>query len=116
MSYHYPHHVGRIVPAQRPNSDRVAELVRRYPGVTQDEAKEIRTFLNSGRLLDIGLLCSDDGLRPKVESFIEHHKMPSRSNWREHAPVAGGILVLAATSWLIWAALAEVVIAAAATG
>jgi hypothetical protein len=34
-------------------------------------------------------------------------KVPLRMKWREGAAVAGGILVLLITAWLIWAALLE---------
>lgn len=43
------------------------------------------------------------------------HKAHFSAHWRECAAVAGGILVFLITSWLIWAALAEAVLAAAET-
>ena len=51
MSYHDPHHAGKIVATTRTNSGRVAQLLSRYPGVTQNEAREIATFLRTDRQL-----------------------------------------------------------------
>jgi hypothetical protein len=117
MSYHYPDHVGKIVPirTQHPNTERVADLVSRYPAVTKGEAKEILTFMSTGRHLDIGLFTSNDRLRPNLDAFMEDHKAHFRLKWQEGAAVVGGILVMLITAWLIWAALAEAVSALAET-
>ena len=42
-------------------------------------------------------------LRPRDE--------PLGPSWREGATIAGGIVVLLVTTWLIWAALAEAALA-----
>lgn len=87
MSYHYPHHVGRIVPAERAG---MAQPAGRYPRIGADGAKKILSFRRA-----------------------ESHKARWGMNWREGAAVAGGLLMLLVTAWLIWAALAEAVLAAA---
>lgn len=106
MSYHYPHHVGKIVPAQTMNSERIADLVSRYPGVTEDEATEILAFMRTGRHLEVGLLTADDKLRPGLDAFMEDHKKDFRVKWWEAASVIGGIAVLLMTFWLIGEAFA----------
>ena len=106
MSYHYPHHVGKIVPPQSAKSERVADLVSRYPGVTEDEAQEIVTFMRTGRHLDVGLLTADDAIRPKLDAFMHDHKADFRVKWWESAAVTGGIAAALIAFWLIWEALA----------
>jgi hypothetical protein len=87
--------------------ERASELLSRYPRISKEETAEILRFIRTGRHLDIGLLSSDDRLRPKFDSFVNDHKADLRANWREGAPVIGGILVVLITAWLIWATLAE---------
>jgi hypothetical protein len=95
--------------------ERASELLRRYARVSEEKPGEILRFIRTGRHLDIGLLSSDDGLRPKLESFMKDHKTDLRVNWRESAAVVGGILVLLITAWLIWASLADAASALAKT-
>jgi hypothetical protein len=106
MSYHYPHYVGKIVHAARSNSERVADLVSRYPGVTEREVQEILTFMRTARHLDIGLLTADDGIRPNLDAFMLDHKAHFRVKWWESLAVPGGIAVVLIAFWLIWERLA----------
>ena len=106
MSYHYPHYVGKIVHPPRSSSERVADLVSRYPGVTEDEAQEIVTFMRTGRRLDIGLLTADDRIRPNLDAFMHDHKADFRVKWWESVAVTGGIAAALIAFWLIWEALA----------
>lgn len=95
--------------------DRAAELLARYPGVSEDEAREILQFLHTGRHLAIGLLSRDDRLRPNLESFLKDHEAQFGVSWREGVGLIGGILVLLIMAWLIWAAFAEAAFALGAT-
>lgn len=98
MSYHYPHHVG--------TSARVADLVSRYPGVTDNEAQEIATFMRTGRHVDVGLLTANASIRPKLDAFMEDHKAEFQLKWWESAAVTGGIGVVLILFWLFWEAFA----------
>jgi predicted Rossmann-fold nucleotide-binding protein len=106
MSYHYPHHVGKIFPQRRTASERVADLVSRYPGVTDEEAKEILTFMRTGRHLEVGLLTANDNIRPNLDAFMEDHKAHFQVKWWEGAAVTTGIAALLVLFWLGWEALA----------
>ena len=106
MSYHYPNHVRKIVPAHSANSERVANLVSRYPGVTEEEAQEIVTFIRTGRHLDVGLLTANQSIRPKLDAFMEDHKTDFRVKWWEAAGVTGAIGLVLVMFWLLWEAFA----------
>ena len=95
--------------------ERASELLARYPSVSEKEAGEILQFLRTGRHLDIGLLASDERLRPRLDSFLKDHKPHLGGTWREAAAVVGGFLVLLITAWLIWGAFAEAALALAGT-
>ena len=106
MSYHYPQHVGKIVSPRRTNSERVANLISRYPGVSEQEANEIVTFMRTGRHLDMGLLTADGTDQPNLDAFMEDHKAHVRVKWWETAGVVGGIAVLLMSLWLLSEAVA----------
>lgn len=106
MSYHYPEHVGKIISSRHTNSERVANLISRYPGVSEQEANEIVTFIRTGRHLDVGLLAADGSIRPNLDAFMEDHKAHFRVNWWETAGVVGGIAVLLMSFWLLSEAIA----------
>jgi hypothetical protein len=105
MSYHYPQHVGKIARATPTSSQRVSQLVSRYPALTEEEVREIVTFLRTGRHLDVGLLTADESIGPKLDAFMQDHKSDFRIKWWEGAAVTGGIAVLLVTLWLIWETL-----------
>ena len=89
---------------QRSDRDRVADLLSRYPEVSEKEEREILTFLRTGRHLDIGLLTSDQQLRRKLDAFVEKHKAHFRVAAGETVAVSAGIVALLLLFWLIWEA------------
>jgi hypothetical protein len=109
MSHHYPHHVGKIVPSARANSERVEELASRYPDITEHEAEEILTFLRAWRQENAGVSSGYGRLRLNLHSFTQRHLPDLRTYRREGAAEVGSILVLLITAGLIGAALAEAV-------
>jgi len=102
MSIHYPHVFGTNFPRYQTTSERMADLVSRYPGVTEDEAKEILTFMRTGRHLDVGLLTADESIRPNLDAFMEDHKAHFRLKWWESATAVGGIMAGLVAFWLLW--------------
>ncbi|HXS49328.1 MAG TPA: hypothetical protein VN713_04295 [Sphingomicrobium sp.] len=106
MSIHYPSPINGTFSAYRSTSERVADLVSRYPGVTDDEAKEILTFIRTGRQLEVGLLTTDDTIRPNLDAFMQDHKEHFRVKWWETTALVGGIAAALAAFWLIWEAFA----------
>ena len=53
--------------------------------------------------------------RPRAPQFLAPGPSiaPLSAHWRESGALAGGLLVLLVTTWLIWAALAEAALALA---
>jgi hypothetical protein len=85
---------------------RVAELVGRYPSVSDDERREILDFMRHGRHLDIGLLTSSDTLRPQLDAFMADHKRQLQISLLD---VVAALVVLAAAFMvcaLVWSAIA----------
>ena len=59
------------------------ELLRRYPGTSNAETVEIRDFLIKGRILDIGIVTSNDELKAKVAALRRDHGEQFRLKGRE---------------------------------
>lgn len=100
MSHHYPHLVGTVHDA-RSGRERISELVYRYPRVSADEAKEILTFLRTGKHLDVGMLTSNDRLRPQLAAFMEDHKKEFGVKWSEAAALVSAIVALLFGLWFV---------------
>ena len=85
--------------------ERVSGLLSRYPKLSEQEIGEILHFLRTGRHLDVGLLTSDEALRPKLDAFMADHRSHFRVKWSEGSAVIGGIVALLLIFWLVWEAL-----------
>ncbi|HVU30794.1 MAG TPA: hypothetical protein VHE36_10375 [Sphingomicrobium sp.] len=85
--------------------EEAADLLRRYPDVSQDETKLIITFLRKGRHLDVGMLTADEDLKPYVEAFMADHKKELRVGFVEGTAVVAAIAAFFAMCWLLWEAV-----------
>jgi hypothetical protein len=103
MNYPAMHEEVRALRADR---ERVADLLSRYPNLSDGEAEEILTFLRTGRHLDVGLLTSNEELKPNLDAFMDHHKSHFQVKWSEGALVIAAIAGVIAILWLVWEAFA----------
>jgi hypothetical protein len=103
MTYQTTHEEIRAIRVDR---ERATDLLERYPRVSREEIREIITFLRTGRHLDVGLLTSNDRLRPNLDAFMHDHKAHFRVKWGEAVAVLAGMIALLAIFWLIWEAFA----------
>lgn len=85
--------------------EQVAELLYRYPHVSDVEAKWIITYLRKGRHLDVGMLTADERLKPQLDSFMADHAKHFRVGLGEGAAVVAAIAGFLAACWLIWEAV-----------
>ena len=82
--------------------ERVAALLGRYPDVSKDENRAILEFIKTGRHFDIGLLTSNESLRPKMDAFMEDHKRHFRVSFGEAAAIVVAIAASLLAAWLLW--------------
>ncbi len=79
---------------------RMEHLLRRYPDLSQEETKELLTFLRSGPHLDVGLVTGEDEFREKVRDIRTRYRSEFRLKLRESiffvALIVGPFLYLAA--------------------
>ena len=93
------------VRALRFDRDRIAGLIGRYPTISADETSEVLGFLRNGRHLDIGLLTSNERLKPKLDAFMEEHKAHFRISFLESSAAIAAIAALIYGLWLASRAL-----------
>ena len=74
--------------------EQVADLLSRYPRVSDAEARLILRFLRSGRHLDVGMLTGDEQLKPQLDLFMA-----------ETAAVVATIAGFLVACWLVWEAI-----------
>lgn len=89
--------------------DETAELLFRYPDVSDSEAKHILTFLRKGRHLDVGILTADERLKPMLDSFMHDHEKHFRLGFGETTAVVSAIIGFLLACWVV----VEVVVPAA---
>src|SRR5690349_14934682 len=85
--------------------DEVADLLHRYPHVSDTEAKLILAFLRKGRHLDVGILTADEQLKPHLDTFMADHSKHFRVGFGEGAAVVAAIFGFLALCWLMWEAV-----------
>lgn len=86
--------------------EQVADLLERYPHLSQQEVRQILSFLQTARHLDVGLLTASDRLKPKLDAFMNDHRAHFRVGLGEAAGVIAVIVAVLAILWLVWEAFA----------
>jgi hypothetical protein len=82
--------------------EEAADLISRYPQVSNTEGKAILKFLRNGRHLDVGILTADEKLKPQLDSFMREHASHFRIRVGEGAAVVASILAFLVICWLLW--------------
>ena len=96
-------HASRVEAGSWPiTRERVAALLGRYPDVSKDENRAILEFMKNGRHLEIGLLTSNESLRPRLDAFMEDHKKHFRVSFGEAAAIVAMIAAFLLAAWLFW--------------
>ena len=88
--------------AARSAHDRVANLLKRYPHVTDDDRKEILHFMKEARHLEVGLLTANDKVRPQLDAFMEDHKRHFRLDAFDVLRAVALIGAIVMVCWLAW--------------
>ena len=75
----------------RLSREQAADLLSRYPHVSDSEVKLILGFLRNGRHLDVGILTADEKLKPHLDSFMADHARHFRVGLLEGSAVVAVI-------------------------
>jgi hypothetical protein len=96
--------------AVRSTRDRVANLLKRYPQVSDNGRKEILQFLKEARHLEIGLLTANDDVRPQLDAFMEDHKRHFRLDAFDVLRAVALVGAIVMVCWLVWELLMPVLL------
>lgn len=100
-----PEHRREEVRAVRASRARTAELLGNYPQLSDADRREILAFLQTARHLDIGLLSSNDNIRPKLDAFMDDHRTELGVTPREAFTAVAAIAGFLFACWLLWTLL-----------
>lgn len=81
---------------------RIEALLRRYPGLTDDEMGELLLFFRKGPALEVGLLTGNEELRPQLDRFRAENARALSIGARELAIIAVLIVIVLAVVALLW--------------
>jgi hypothetical protein len=96
------------VRAVRSTRDRVASLLKRYPHVSDNDRKEILKFMKEARHLEVGLLTTNDNVRPQLDAFMEDHKRHFRLDAFDVLRALTLVGAIVMVCWLAWELLMTV--------
>lgn len=92
-------------PTERLTREQAADLITRYPHVSEREARQILGFLRNGRHLDVGMITADEALKPQLDVFMADHSKHFRIGLGEGSAVVVAIAAFLTVCWLIWEAV-----------
>lgn len=81
---------------------RIEALLRRYPGLTDEEMHELLQFVRKGPALEIGLISGKDELKPQLDRFRADHAQDLSIGGREIAIIAALVIVVVVAVILLW--------------
>ena len=93
------------VRALRMSRQDIADLIQRYPNVSEEETAQIVTYLRKGRHLDVGMLTADERLKPQLDGFMADHGKHLRVGAGEATVLIAAIAGLFFALSLIWEAI-----------
>jgi hypothetical protein len=72
-------------PLARDTAGQVAELVARYPNLSEIELARLINLYGDLSALDMALMISDTELAPRLDSFFNDHRSRLRTPFRQYA-------------------------------
>ncbi|MDQ8756828.1 hypothetical protein RCO27_11375 [Sphingosinicella sp. LHD-64] len=81
---------------------RMEALLRRYPGLTDDETHALLQFVRNGPALELGLISGKDDLKPQLDRFRADHAKALSIGMREIAIIAALVIAVVVAVVLLW--------------
>ena len=97
----YTSHIEEVR-AVRSTRERVANLLKRYPHVSDNDRKEILQFMKEARHLEVGLLTANDSVQPQLDAFMEDYKRHFRLDAFDVLRAVTLVGAIVMVCWLVW--------------
>jgi hypothetical protein len=92
------------VGGQSPSSpalEQAAELIGRYPNLSEIELAQLISLYRELSALDVALMISDEQLAPRLDQFVGKHRSEVRPSFRQYAVlVAIAVAGMALATWV----------------
>jgi hypothetical protein len=92
--------IGARVPHE-PATERVVQILRRYPYISSSESTEIIRFLRSGRYREVHQLAADKSVRRQLDDFVQGRRR-ELNDVANPLTAIGLILLFFAGLWVVW--------------
>lgn len=76
---------GRVQAPGSPSLDQVAELISRYPDLSEIELTRLINLYRELSALDVALMISDQQLAPRLDRFVSEHRSDVKTPFRQYA-------------------------------
>ena len=86
----------------RSTRERIANLLKGYPHVSDKDRKEILQFMKEARHLEVGLLTANDSVRPQLDEFMKDHKRHFKVNITDLLRAGAVLGLVLMVCWLVW--------------
>lgn len=93
---------GRALAPGSPSLEQAAELIGRYPRLSEIELARLINLYRQLSALDVALMVSDEQLAPRLDRFIGEHRSELRTPFRQYAIlVAIAVVGFALATWVV---------------
>ena len=87
--------------ANEPATQRVVQILRRYPYISSSEAGEVVRFLRHGRYREVHQLAADKSVQRQLDDFVKGRRR-ELNDLANPLTAIGLILLFLAGLWVIW--------------
>lgn len=93
---------GRAQAPGSPALEQAAELIGRYPNLSEIELARLINLYRELSALDVALMISDERLARRLDRFVEDHRSEVRTPFRQYAIlVAIAVVGIALATWVV---------------
>ena len=83
-----------------PALEQAAELIGRYPNLSEIELARLINLYRELSALDVALMISDEQLAPRLDRFVGEHRSEVRPPFRQYAVFVA--IAVAAVALVVW--------------
>lgn len=87
--------------AHEPATERIVQILRRYPYISSSEASEVVRFLRTGRYREVRQLAADKSVERQLDDFVKGRRR-ELNDMANPISAIGLILLFLAALWVIW--------------